>query len=390
MHPIITHTPIAFDAMGYMSKNGRHDTLCKIHVLLSKLYTREKCDLVTLNAGMVKKLYGRAAYKVLLEATKVGQIKRREKYEVGKYSMRYGWSNVILNDGMEKKSWLSPIAEKMRQQYHKYMTGKYTPTMHYVHDVLQEIELPIDDLKSFVDSLPDKPPNKNGKETDEEYRRRKIYTDALSIKEGDMGYVSCKSNGRLFTQITRLERHTRAYITIAGEDVKEIDLSSSQPFFMGWISGIKPLIEAVEAGEFYERINEHYDEPFDFSTPYGRFDFKSDYMSFAYQGNRGFRGADKFQHREMNRAIEKAYPKLSEWINSYLANNGRNSLIHKLQRVESDFFIKEILPIAQGLGMRVTPIHDGIAIGESRAEELKDLMVNRLSLKTSIKPVFTL
>lgn len=205
-----------------------------------------------------------------------------------------------------------------------------------------------------------------------------------------MGYVSCKSNGRLFTSINRSERTVRARITIGGEPTKEIDLSSSQPFLMGWMSGIKPLIEAVQVGEFYERINEHYDEPFDFSTPYGRPDFKLEYMSFAYQGNRGFRGVTKFRCREMNRAIGKAYPGLSEWINSYLARNGKNSLIHKLQRVESDFFIKEILPLAQSLGMRVSPIHDGIAIGESRAEELRDLMVNRLSRKTSLNPVFTL
>lgn len=390
MRPIITHTPTAFDALDYLPKRFTKDTPIKIHILLSKLYTREKCDLVTLNAAMVKRLYGRAAYQVLRDATKAGQINRCKKYEAGKYSMRYGWSNATLCEGMEKKSWLSPIADKIRQKYDKHMIGKYTPTMHYVHNVLREIELPIDDLKSFVDSLPDKPPNKNGKETDEQYRRRKIHNDALSIKEGDMGYVSCKSNGRLFTSINRLESTVRDRITIAGEDVKEIDLSSSQPFFMGWLSGIKPLIEAVEAGEFYERINEHYDEPFDFSTPYGRSEFKSDYMSFAYQGNRGFRGADKFQHREMNRAIEKAYPGLSEWINSYLANNGKNSLVHKLQRVESDFFIKEMLPIAQRLGMKVTPIHDGIAIGESRAEELKELMENRLSRKTSIHPVFKL
>lgn len=390
MNPTITHTPIAFDALGYMPKKFREDTLFKLHVLLSKLYTLKKCDLVTLHAKTIKMLYGRSAYNALLKATKDGLIERCEKYEAGEYSMRYGWSKAILNEGMEKKSWCSLIAEKMRQQHHQYLFSKYTPTMHYVQNVLQEIELPIDDLKSFVDSLPDKPANKKGKKTDEVYRRGKIYNDALSIKEGDMGYVSCKSNGRLFTSINRLERSVRGHITIAGEKVKEIDLSSSQPFLMGWMSGIKPLFEAVEAGEFYERINEHYDEPFDFSTPYGRSDFKLDYMSFAYQGNGGFRGVDKFQHREMNRAIEKAYPKLPEWINGYLARNGKNSLIHKLQREESDFFIKEILPLAQSLGMRVSPIHDGIAIGESRAEELRDLMVKRLSLKTSLNPVFTL
>lgn len=215
----------------------------------------------------------------------------------------------------------------------------------------------------------------NDRKNDNTLDIEKYYRNLSAIDGINTGHIFFKFDpyGRLHTNFTVLKKYIRHnYLTIDGEDIDEIDVRNSQPFFFGVVlkneigeetsnKEILKYIDSVKNGLIYDEILQAF--PNEITT---REQAKT-LMYIVLFGN----NADRMGKE--TRLFNKLYPNVCEYIKDFkYFSDSYKSLSHRLQLLESDFiFGKVVTEIKQKFPhIRLFTIHDSICYPIKYKEEI--------------------
>jgi hypothetical protein len=184
--------------------------------------------------------------------------------------------------------------------------------------------------------------------------------------------------GRLHTNYTILKKEIRHnYLNIDGEDIEEIDIKNSQPFFFAQLLKNEIGIDNFnnECNRFLELVNNGliYDDLCEKLSLKDRDEAKKMMYRVLFGGNK-----DKCVE---NISFNKIYPTIFTYLIEIKDNDGHYSkMSHNLQRMESNFIfgkvvsnIKERYPY-----VKLFTVHDSICYPKIYSNEVKLIFNNEL------------
>jgi hypothetical protein len=306
-------------------------------------------------------------------------------FRPGKESKGYRWRNEFQEAEVVPHTFHAPRFRKRLEGWKEEIRSTYSELEMILEGVMKLADLPVPNLAEIVAKLPAKPGV-----ISEVHRKRVILSSGVMIQNGDMGLIRTSGRtGRVHCSINRLSSSLRGLLTLDGERVVELDLASSQPYFLTTIFRSPNLVEAVEAGEFYERINERLATPQNLSDGFIYGDFKQSVLAALYaRPVNGFIYWKEAGNKCANilGAMDKAFPGMVSFLNQYREKMGDTALAIALQKAESGVFIGKILFNLQRKGVKAIPIHDAILCQEGRKEEVRRELEEGLKRKTGVRP----
>lgn len=222
----------------------------------------------------------------------------------------------------------------------------------------------------------------NEQKKDKNIEIDKYFKNLSSIDSINTGHIFFKfdSYGRLHTNFTVLKKHIRCnFLTIDGDEVTEIDLPNSQPYFFGVYlkkeigeenlnEEINHFLEVVKNGLIYDEILERY--------PKILIDRK-DAKLLMYKVLFGKNNDKNIE----NKLFRDMYPTIYEYIKEFKdLSSDYKSLSHQLQKIESDFiFNKCVTDIKKKFPyIKLFTVHDSIIFPIKYKEEVQIVFNNYL------------
>jgi len=210
----------------------------------------------------------------------------------------------------------------------------------------------------------------------------KYFKNLSSIDGIKTGHVFFKFDnyGRLHTNFTVLKKHIRQNcLTIDGEEITEIDISNSQPFFFAiylknelgeenFNDEIRRYVDCVKNGLIYDELQQA--NPKVIST---RHEAKIMMYKILF--------GDNVDHKKECKIFSKLYPTVYGYIKEYKElSDSYKSLSHELQLLESDFiFNKVVAEIKKKFPhIRLFTVHDSIVYPSKYKEEVGIIFRNYL------------
>ena len=351
------------------------------HLLTVKPY--DSSGYVRLNKMLLQKTISWKAEVLAFQYLKP-HIETDGIYSPGKHSKGYRWGKPYYGQSAIRHPFkCHRLAERLRM-IDAETRSTYTDIERALDADLENVTLPIN-LDKFLRTLPPKESVKS-----EQHRRNVIHASGYDIQKGRSAIVSTSERtGRVHNSINRLSSRLREHLELCGEPVLEIDLASSQPFFLATLFPSLALRDAVSCGEFYSRVNEQLASPVDFSDREAYAAFKTSILAILYA--RPIHGYDytqslNWRHRDSLVAIEKAYPGIISFIEKYRSCHGDTALPVALQRLESSVFIDGALMTLQGMGIPAVPIHDSILCRVRDAGIVEGIIYDKLLETTQLEP----
>ena len=369
---------------------GKRETPAKVAYIFSKLtvspYDCDR-DYININKQRLRSL-------VTIHTERIAFAYFRDKvecdrhYEVGVHSKGYRLGKLLRGKRAIRHECHCPQFASKLFKIRQEAKRQYSNLQSYIDESMKGMSLEID-ISSTVANLPPKAGVK-----DQIHRLNVIQASAYAIQQGDMGMVKVdQRSGRVYTSVNRLSKHLRRDLTLFGEQVCEIDLASSQPYFLCVQFQSPAMREAVSCGEFYQRINDSLDEPFNMDCPDSYGTLKQTVLAHIYanptrpNGKRyDYTESPTYKCRQVAGAMERSYPGINDFLRSYRAKHGDKALPVSMQKVESEIFIQQVLHELMLKDIPASPIHDSILCRISDAEKIEKLLEETLEEKTGIKP----
>ncbi len=312
-------------------------------------------------------------------------IEIEPSYAAGRYSKGYRWNDHYSDEEAVEHVVSCPRFKLSLERHDQRVFAAYGELEAGVADAQKAVTIAAWEIESVIQSLPPKP-----EVCSETHRKNCLRYEASKIQMGEMGHVKLSSNnGRIYCSVNRLSSALRKILFIDGVEVVELDLASSQLYFLTALFPSKELIEAVKAGEFYQRVNEQMRNPVSFLDPVGYTEFKKSILAALFV--RVVNGCQYWKHEGSRtfliiEAMEKAYPGLPRFLAQYREAKGPTALAIELQRMESDVMVKGVVGLLQREGEKVIPIHDAIMCRETSLERVKEEMREQLIRRVGIDP----
>lgn len=351
------------------------------HLLTCKPYG--KSGFVRLNKQLLRQTISDGAERAALDHLKPF-IEIDGSYKPGLKSKGYRWTEHYQDDCATKHSFTCPRLADRLNNYDVTCRHSYTEIERALDADMKHIGLPVD-LDKFLQKLPPKASVKS-----EQHRKNVILASGDNIQRGQTGIISTsEKTGRLHCSVNRLCSHLREHLVLCGEPVLEIDLSSSQPYFLASLFPSQALVDAVSAGQFYSRVNEELDTPVNLTDTEAYGEFKMSILSILYArpiNGHDYTQSSTWKHRKSLLALNDAYPGIIDFIQTYRTTHGDTALPIALNKLESSVFIDGVLMKLQSLGIPAVPIHDSILCRVSDSVMVEGLIYDELMASTGITP----
>lgn len=363
---------------------GQSERKARIAYVANFISTRrfdERRNFVTIHSPTIKRIITPAAWRHAKKAL-YPHWDVDASYLTNCFSMGYRWKAEWLRQGCTPHLISCPRFKERLTHLRAKEIEKMCPIELRIYLDLLEIKCTIEDIPSFLRSLPDKPGTKC-----ENHRRSVIRGSIQQIIDQNYEITLRGTNGRLYHPLTRTPREVRRHLTIAGERAVEVDLANSQPYFMAAIfPNVRGLAESVSNGTFYKDVNAAHCHPWNLDDPCCKAELKRVILQCLYgktSDREKWNNAPESKNARTERALEKAFPGLLRNIKDY-AIKGETALANEMQRAESWVFIDDVLPKLQALGIPAIPVHDSILCRESDAPRVREILTNQLFLRTGI------
>lgn len=352
------------------------------HVLTTRPYANGR-EFININSAKLRSQITNKAYDAACEYFK-DSIEIDHSYSAGISSKGYRWKSEYRQKRTVRHSFKCPHFIRHLDRYENNIRRDYSDRAVDLDLVLREVSLPID-IEQLVSNIPSKSGVK-----DENHRRNVIRASCLDIQQGRRGLISkSETTGRVYCNINNLSKYVRPHLQLYGESVVEIDLASSQPYFLATIADIPALCEAVAQGQFYQVINGLLDTPVDFEDKEQYADFKKKVLAHLYARPKheyDYTADPRYANKDIAEAMEKAFPGINAFIRDYRERHGDKALPIALQRKESEIFISHILSTLHEMGIPAIPIHDSILCPISDVAIVSDVIFQTLVNITGIIP----
>lgn len=207
----------------------------------------------------------------------------------------------------------------------------------------------------------------NIEKTDKAYQVNLIACNKISNKDI---YYSFDNFGRFHTNYTVLKKEIRnSLLKIDGYDVKELDITNSQPFFLYILmrnegfTKFDGFDKDVLNGKIYEKLKD--------ISGKTRKEVKVNVYSVLFGRN--------MTKDYWNVLFDKLYPDVYKWIREYKKRNASYKIIaQELQRIESNFIFNSLIPnvLLYDKNLPILTIHDSIIIPEYAYDDVKIIFNN--------------
>lgn len=297
-------------------------------------------------------------------------------YYAGKKSKSYKLNITILDIIRHK------VNDKILLKKHKkdYLVRTFTSE--------KDSSIPLELRKKLIDDLyhVDIDYKKSYKWLNEAKDKKDIdlnqYMKNLSSIDGiNSGYVFFKfdSYGRLHTNFTVLKKFIRqTYLTIDGENISELDISNSQPFFFAiylkkeigienFNEEIFKYIDCVKNGLIYDELLQKYPE----------LKNRNQAKILMYKVLFG-KNIDSKKESKMFKSI---YPTVYEYIKEFKSlSDSYKNLSHELQKLESNFIFNTVINEIKIKFpyIRLFTIHDSIVFPSKYKNEVELIFNSQL------------
>ena len=167
----------------------------------------------------------------------------------------------------------------------------------------------------------------------------KAFNQLKELERGNIYLQESKLTGRIFHTYSNLKRDLRNFIYhVSGEQLIEIDISNSQPFFLGLIASqieqtedTKRFLDIVTNGKFYSYLRTALEIPDDVDDK----DFKQDVLTMLY--------CPSYWNIKHKQKFDELFPTINQLIQVLKADDYKR-LAQELQKMESDIMINTIAP----------------------------------------------
>jgi len=347
-----------------------------IHELILKYYFTNDVK-HNLWSVILKKKYGKYYSTYILYLLEYDFMSMLSSYYTGKKAKTYQL-NITNLDVIRTKISDKIILKKYKKDYifESFTSIQDSPIEMSLREILIDdlYHVKIDYKKSF-DWL-------KMQKKDKVIELNKYFKNLNSIDGINTGHIFFKfdSYGRLHTNFTVLKKHIRNnHLTIDGEELIEIDLPNSQPYFFAvylkkeigehnFNDEIRTFMEVVKNGLIYDQILETYPEVLS---------SRKEAKILMYKVLFG-RNTDK---RLENRLFKKMYPSVYDYIKEYkYLSDDYKSLSHQLQKIESDFIFNKCVKTIKNKfpHIKLFTIHDSIVFPIKYKEEVSIIFRNFL------------
>ena len=366
--------------------NGCGEMPSKMAYLISILTTHRYDSFrnyVGLNRKELQRVFTAKA-DVLIFARLADMIESDGKYIRGVHSKGYRLTRELRNQPAIAHESSCPRFTARVEKINNLHRANYNDLETALDEAMRGIELNIE-LAQFMDRLPSKRGVKS-----EVHRKNVIRASGSKIQAQEYGLIKIsQKTGRVHCSINSLSKHIRQHLSFFGEPAVEIDLASSQPYFLASLSGNRAMTEAVSCGEFYTRINEKLNTPRDLDHPGTYGEFKQAVLASIYA--RPINGHNYWEDKNHTNlpimlAMDQAYRGITQFTQIYRHEHGDTALPIAMQRLESGIFINGVLATLQLEEVPAIPIHDSILCRLSDADYIETLIHQQLIETTEISP----
>jgi len=346
-----------------------HDIIIRFQLNTDDDYDVDEYEF-NLFSKILRSRYGKFYKNYIDFLVEDGFMKMVSNYYVGKKSKTYKLNWFDMDKIKRITVYDNIINKRMNKDYLKNVLTTDSPIDINIRKKL------VDDLRSItIDSEKSLLYINKIKTNISNEKYFKNYYSINNIKDNNL-YFIFDTFGRFHTNFTVLKKEIRKnYLKIDGENIEDIDLPNSQPFFLSRLlredmditdPEIKLFTELVENGMFYDYIIYHF--PDYFNQP----DNRTLVKKLTYKVLFGRNGVKSIQCQ----MFKQLFPKIFDYvITSKKTNGDYRYLSHKLMRMESDFiFGKVVIDIYKKIkGVKIFTVHDSVSCQSKYKDRVKQI-----------------
>lgn len=283
---------------------------------------------------------------------------RSASYLPGLSSYNYKLNKSILNNNLsfingyykrEKK--VSKRAARLEEKENRKVTSE-------VSKVLRKLKL---DFESAIHWI--------AEQKISDVKKLSYITTLTAIKHKNFFCSRNNTNNRLDTNITNLKSDLLAFITLEGEQLEQLDLANSQLVFLNKLmkkegKSSQLLDQLISEGTLYEYIQT-------------KLNLKSRSIAKELTFTLLF-GKHTMKSKEKSE-LKAILPQLVNYTDKYKKENGDNQLPIKLQQMEANLFIDNILKECEEQKILVLTKHDSILCKKSDLIKVREIVYKYLT-----------
>jgi hypothetical protein len=362
----------------------RKDFLDHYLFVISSIYIRpytdkriEDSDFVPMNMELLRTLVSEQECKTIMEnlvnldiLEKDGLIIRGKKsqgYKI-KDKWSFSWKLQEVKD-LKLSEKLMNSKETMKDNVNRHGEG-----YQIVHHWFKVLEIDIKKSKKYIS---------NRYTRDQDKNKYNSAFCSINLFDHEMKFIVVDdTSNRLHCNLTNIDAKLRKFLTIEGESLAQVDISNSQPLFLGMVMKSNATVEADEldkylkivcSGLFYEFLAKKMPgNPIDLNNPEVRKKFKKSIFSgVLFDVNR-----DELSKYEM--LFQKEFPTIFAAVRVIKCKN-HNALAIILQKKESHFIFNAVAVIDEKIGKGKAPlvtIHDSIVSTGEYIDKVQQIMEN--------------
>lgn len=377
----------------------------KLYYILSLISNRRVFDkrinqdsFVTLSSKILNLLIGGHYLKYLKWFQSEGILECDNHYIPGEKSKGYRFTEEYRFQKVKEIQIKDIELIRRIEMFRKEQELRITETHHkYLFNCLNKISFDIEEARNFINS-----------NISDEDRYNSYMMSADMIESRSYFFVVDEVAGRVHNNITNLSRDLRQFLSYKGQQLVEIDIANSQPFFLNLlvqeyykiykqpcISEMYSLVGGniyipyvsknldigygdydvqlylglTSSGTFYEYLMEELDITEERSA------FKVRFYSKIFFGRESY-----FYISEEERQFQRLFPTISRIVSYYKREDYRN-LARLLQKAEADIMINSVVPRLQELGIFLLTIHDSVLTTIDNASTVKEIILDEFKKK---------
>ena len=413
-----------------------------------------KDGFVTLKEEYLANIIGKDRPSKIVKILKSNNIIEVRNYSAGNFSRGYRLREKYNTGEFVEIEYSDRIKSKLKE-YHRETEEKkkqIKTNYHYIFNQFDknQIKIDTDKLYPFLKNLSEELFQKQNRlRNDKELTYNSILNfigRAINISEDinkkRFRLTIAESNSRFFSNITSLPKTFRPFLTVNGESIGEVDISTSQPYLLSVLIGkyflennttfnlghissdmdnlfgnIKSIMggrgddgRVYILGRFFNKdysykLKEFVD--YDFSNDWyqhvydkgcevnyslissskkfleGRNYIKKQNMNFLYEKN--------FQHRNNNKVIQllkQIYPELNDVIEKFYQMYHNSDLPLLLQQIESYLILGQVCKYINDNESHIPyfTIHDCVLTTQNNLEKVHEILNNKIMETTSKHP----
>lgn len=336
-----------------------------VNTIIYKTYDKED-KVVRLSSKYLRKKYGKHSSKHIKYLKSKRIIAHPSNYLVNKQCNGYKIHHSILgtesltyisyDKTLIKKTRIRKIQEFIESVNYNYISDN---VIRHIIDSFEHIELEYDEVLDYLND------NVDGTKLIRNLTHLHMIFEKL-------GWFSIDDHQRCHTPFTTLKSEVRdTFLTIDGEDTREIDISNSQPFFLTiLVKEHMDILDWIDVNE-YERFKNLVK-----SGKYYQF-----FEKYAHGGKvktktfKIFFGQNK-QKNKVEKKFESTFPTIYKFILWYKDKEKRyQALAKELQKSESNFIFNDVLEevVNKFPNIRFFTVHDSIVVTASAYKEVKEI-----------------